>query len=189
MILETAQEKLTLSQLLDRFNRMDDDALTFDPEMLRGDLAIKVDDYKSIIDHYEAIGQMFAEQAAALSASATAAKNKAKRIKELLQYNMEAGRFEKLPGIIWRAQIETRKGLKIVSQELLAPTASTYLKYPDFVERTYSTKAKDLLDAAKLDPAKFEGIVAESSSSFVKFYTNTVPKASKKKDQPAEPKQ
>jgi hypothetical protein len=165
--------KQTLDEMLDLLNRQDTELLDFDPEVLVGDLALKIDGYHHIIGRFEDTGEMFKREAQRLAEVAKTCESKARRVKEILLFNMQKHGFEKLPGVFFRAQIQETKSYDIIDQRFENPDSILSMAHPEWVERQYVVQKKAMIDSFKSDPESMKEIMTERKTPFVRFYPNT----------------
>lgn len=158
------QKPLSLDELLLALSSLDDAAtLEFDPAQIVGDLKGKVDAIHTVIGRLDAEQDRLAGIASQFSKAAAGVYNNARRLEAYLLASMQKHNYEKLPGELFRVQVQSGADALDVERN---PSADDYVKDPDLVTRKVSyawnkDKAKEKLLAGeslpdmKLKPVKY----------------------------------
>lgn len=124
----------TLGQMMELLRDLDDDMLPeeFDPEALIGDIKEKVDAIKWRMDTWKHTAKMIDEEyVQPLQKKIKAIMGKHDRLKDYVTKEMLRLGVEKIPGHMWRVQIQS----STPSLETTAPAdASMYVNYPELVK-------------------------------------------------------
>jgi len=140
---------MTLRELLNRLRDIDDDLLPeeFDPAEVVGDIKDKVDAIKWRLDSWAASAKMIDEEyIAQLRQKRDAILGKAERLKQYVQFQMVTNGFEKLPGEMFRVQVQNSPK-SVETKELATP--QMFLNYPEYVvqKTTYDWNKEALKEA------------------------------------------
>lgn len=162
---DTLQKSDSLKVLLDKLAPIDEflPEEDFDPSIVVGDIKDKIDAIKYRMDEWEAREKMLrATLLKLVQQRIKSLKGKRERLKEYVKKQMTEHGFNKLPGLIHRAQISDSKGKLITDFE---PLFQHYQAYPKYVKQvvTYewiNSAIRDDLDAgvklpfARIEPGK-----------------------------------
>jgi hypothetical protein len=159
----------TLETILARLSDLDNAQVDveFDPAEVVGELAQKVDAIKTVIDRLEKESERLDEAATSFAMASSAVKNNAKRLRNYVQYSMQSHGFEKLPGTLWRMQLQNSAPALKTTKD---PDAENAVYMPEFVRRKviYSWD-KDAIKESLAKGASFEyGSLVESKQ--LRFY-------------------
>jgi hypothetical protein len=162
---------MTLRELLGKLRDIDDDLLPeeFDPAEVVGDIKDKVDAIKWRLDSWAASAKMIEEEyIKPLKQKQAALLGKAERLKEYVQHQMITNGFEKLPGEMFRVQVQNSP-MSVVTKDFA--NANYYLNYPEFVvqKTTYDWNKEALKDA--LDKGEVLTFAEIKRGKHVRFYT------------------
>lgn len=140
---------MKLRELLGRLQDIDDDLLPeeFDPAQIVGDIKDKVDAIKWRLDEWAAQAKMIEEEyLKPLAQKKAAILGKAERLKDYVRFQMVTNGFEKLPGEMFRVQVQDSPP-SVDTKEFA--DARMYLNYPEYVvqETTYKWNKEALKDA------------------------------------------
>lgn len=139
-----APSTLTFADILRKMTDADNAiSADFDPEKVVGELRGKIDDLKRVIVGFETYEVWFDKQAAPFVKAAGTLRNNCARLKAYIVRTMQAEKFDSLPGILYKAQLQNNQA----SMDLLRePTALDFRDYPDFVEpiRGYEWKTAEI---------------------------------------------
>lgn len=188
-------ERSTLLNLVQSMTSLDEamGATDFNPEALVGQLKGKVDALKFVLDCMDArASYLKAEVAAPIVKKARAIDNNRDRLRDYIAFCMEVGKFETLPGDVYRVDLQRTPDRVTLSRP---PKPEDMQAYPGMVkvrvERVYSWDGFAIESALKKG-----GILADDfpgkleSTPFVKFHVNTHEKLAPKpkgKRAPKEP--
>jgi len=181
VVLETAASRF--AHLLKSLIESDEQMLAADGlsiEEVGEHLRVNLDDLKFAYDSLKARAAFFAEYEQAFAAKKQAILNNAALLKERIGITMQEKEMEKVPGNLWRVQLNTSESVKPKS----APTALLRSKYPDLIEVKYGWKLTPLKEAIEAGHVPPEIAVIETKK-FAQFYANsgTAKTKSKKKGQ------
>jgi hypothetical protein len=161
----------TLREILDRFKMIDDDLPPedFDPAVVVGDVKDKVDAIKWRIDSWEAEAEAVGDWIKALSLRQRSLAAKAEKLSSYLKQQMIENEFQKLPGNIWRAQVQRiADKVEILkeagAEDVLSDTAAPFVK--QVINYTWDKKA--IADALKEGKALPFAYAKENKS--LRFY-------------------
>jgi hypothetical protein len=122
----------TLGMLLDDLRNIDPDA-PYDPTTL-GEVRDKIDAIKWRLDQWDAENEITQSWIKKLQARKKTTSNNAEGLRGYVKEKMLLDKYEKLPGVLCRVQLNNTKKLKFTCE----PTAEIYLQYPDLIEqKTY----------------------------------------------------
>lgn len=134
------QSKTSLGQMLELLRDLDDDMLPeeFDPAQLIGDVREKVDAIKWKMNDWEYKAKMIEEEyLKPLLSKVRALLGKRDRLKEYVTHEMLKLGVEKIPGNMFRVQLQdSPKSVKV----RIPADASMYLNYPEIVKQDTSYK-------------------------------------------------
>lgn len=160
----------SLSELIKQIRDIDDDMLPaeFDPAEVVGDIKEKVDAIKWRIDTWEAHAKMIDEEyIKALRQKREAILGKVQKLKEYVQFQMVTNGFEKLPGAMFRVQLQNSP--KSVETKEFA-CAKMFLNYPEYVvqETTYKWNKESLKES--LENGEILTFAELKQGKHVRFY-------------------
>ncbi len=141
---------MNLAELLAALSDLDEAAsVEFDPAQIVGDLKDKVDAIHAVLGRLDSESDRLSGIASQFTKASNSVANNRKRLEAYLLRQMQENGFEKLPGTIWRAQLQKKPPALIVEREANAEDA---VQLPALVVRTISYRwdkgaVKELLSA------------------------------------------
>lgn len=162
---------MTLRELLSKLRDIDDDLLPeeFDPAEVVGDIKDKVDAIKWRLDSWAATAKMIEEEyIKPLKQKQAAILGKAERLKDYVQHQMIANGFEKLPGEMFRVQVQNSPA-SVVTKDFA--NANFFLQSPDLViqETTYKWDKEKIRQ--KLESGVELSFAELKKGKHIRFYT------------------
>ncbi len=162
---------MTLEEILARLSDLDNAQVNveFDPENIAGELNEKVDAIKIVLDRLQGESARLRVCAEEFARAAKTVENNAERLKEYVLYAMQQNGFEKLPGKLWRLQVQKAAPALVTEY---SPTAETMLEMPSFVERKvgYSWNKEQIKEHLKAGGEFRYGSLRDSY--YVRSYVN-----------------
>lgn len=160
----------SLRELLGKLRDIDDDLLPeeFDPAEVVGDIKDKVDAIKWRIDNWEATAKMIEEEyIRPMQQKKASLLGKVERLKDYVKHQMIVNEFEKLPGEMFRVQVQNSP--KSVETKENAD-ARMYLNYPELVvqEVTYRWNKTALKDS--MESGEAYTFAELKSNKHIRFY-------------------
>lgn len=166
----------SLKDLLDKLSHIDDDLPPeeFDPALLVGDVKDKVDAIKWKIDAWEAEAENIQKNwIAELKRRSDLLKKKAERLSDYMKSQMMEHNYEKLPGNMFRAQIQKAKATVLVDME---PGPEHFIAYPELVvQKINYAWSKDAIKD-KIDNGTELAFARLKESKCLRFYPTSNPK-------------
>lgn len=127
----------TLGALLARLAAVDELLeADVDPAELVGDVRDKVDAIKGYLDRLSALDAYLDTQIRPLDQAQEACRRNATRLKTYVRDQMVENKFEKLPGDVWRAQLQSNGGVEplVIAEGRLEPTPQDFTQFPGLVK-------------------------------------------------------
>lgn len=168
----TKKVEESIFDILRAIDQFDNSVDELDPQKLKdyiSKLNLKVDNYKDVLDSCDARIEVLKKRIEELSLAKKQLENKKKAIRDCLVYAMETEGFKKLPGDYYQATLVV-KDLVTIKDKIEPPDAKQYMKFPNFIKRSYSWSSADLIREIKANP-EFElaGMGEKVKSKSIKF--------------------
>ncbi len=124
---------MILTELLAALSDLDNAAgFDFDPASVVGDVRDKVDAIKTVLGRLKMEAERLDEIGRDIRRAADQVERNHQRLEEYLLTSMRGEGFDKLPGNLWRVQIQKKPPALLVER---LPTADDVLAMPELVER------------------------------------------------------
>lgn len=162
----------TLRDLLHKLDHIDDDlpAEEFDPAKVVGDVQDKIDAIKWRIDSWNAEAEKIGEEwIKPLKAKQDSLTKKAERLTQYLHSQMSEHGYDKLPGKMFRAQLQKSSPAVETFEE---PGPTHMIAYPDYVIQSINYKWNKELIREKLSNGQDLSFAKLRHSRYLRFYTN-----------------